>query len=309
MDCSTIIVSYNTYDLTRQAILAALDAADHLAHEVIVVDNASPDGSGRRLEEEFADRPDVRVLALDENLGFARANNLGARHASGEMLYFLNPDTLAAPGSTEVLYRFLTGRPEAGAVGPRVLNEDGTEQASSAAFPTAANLLRHHWPVLDMLRGRDRREDPVPAATMAVEVVKGCALGLRRAVFEVAGGWDERYFLYAEEVELCFSLARLGYRNYFVREAEIVHYGGASAATDDYVRHQVLNAASASHFLHAHYGAPLVWLNRFAGATGFAARAMLFRILALLRPEKGAGYRLRGRAASALCRWYLLEHP
>lgn len=310
MDCSTIIVSYNTYALTREAIEAALAAASGMEHEVIVVDNASPDGSAERLRTDFPEErfPNVTVIAARENAGFAAANNRGAAVARGRILYFLNSDTIARRDSTRILCSFLQAHPEAGAVGPRVFNADGTDQASTAEFPSAGRLLRYHLPVLDALRGRDRRRDAVPETTGPVDIVKGCALAMTQQAFDEVGGWDESYFLYAEETELCHQLARRGYTNYVVREAEIVHLGGASAATDDYVKHQLLNARSAAVFMRRHRPAAEVFLDRAAGAVGFGVRALVFRLLALRRTESAESYRLRGRAASALWRWFLFRY-
>ncbi len=310
MDCSTIIVSYNTYALTKTAVEAALAAASGLDHEVIVVDNASTDGSAEKLYADFPKlhHPRVTIIAHDFNAGFSAGNNLGAERAQGRTLYFLNSDTIAGPGSTGILCRFLDAHPQAGAVGPRVYNADGSDQASVAPFPAAGRLLRYHLPVFDVLRGRDRRRDDVPAATAPVEVVKGCALAITRTAFDRVGGWDESYFLYAEETELCYQLVRLGYTNYFVREAEIVHLGGASAATDDYVKHQILNARSAAVFLRRHRGPALALLDRAAGIVGFGARSLLFALLALRRSDQADAYRLRGRAAAALWRWFLFDY-
>lgn len=310
MDCSTIIVSYNTYALTKAAIEAALAAASGLELEIIVVDNASPDGSAEGLRADFpsAIYPNVRLIAHHVNAGFAGANNLGAAEAAGRILYFLNSDTVAAPGSTRILCDFLDANQGAGAIGPRVFNADGTDQASTGRFPSAGGLLRYHLPLLDALRGRDRRRDALPEATGPVDLVKGCALALTRAAFDRVGGWDASYFLYAEETELCYQLVRQGYTNYFVREAEIVHLGGASAVTDDYVKHQVLNARSSAVFLRRHTGPILVLLDRMAGTFGFAVRSLVFNALARFRPDRAATYRLRARAASALWRWFLFDY-
>lgn len=308
MNCSTIIVSYNTFELTRDAVETALGAAEGLDHEVIVVDNASPDDSAERLRASFPEDayPTVHVVHNEENVGFSRANNQGAAIAEGEVLFFLNPDTVVRGRAIRVLYDFLQDHPEAGAVGPRVRNDDGTDQPSTFPFVTAREIVRQHLPVGALLRGRDRREDPIPTETGPVDVVKGCALALRREVFEQAGGWDESYFMYAEEVELCYALSRMGYANYYVREAEIVHYGGASSM-DQYAEQQIVHQRSVVQFLRRHHGTPLLVLYRVTGALGFGARAVIFPVLARLHPEAASQYRRRGDAAATLFRWFLLR--
>ena len=308
MDCSTIIVSYNTFDLTREAVATALRAADGLAHEVIVVDNNSPDDSAARLREAFpeATHPTVHVVANAENAGFGKANNQGAALARSDVLFFLNPDTVVHGPAIRTLYDFLAAHPDAGAVGPRVFNPDGTDQPSTSSFLTARRILRHHLPVGALLRGQERRQDAIPPTSQPVDIVKGCALALRRAAFDAVGGWDESYFMYSEEAELCFALREAGYTNYFVRDAEITHYGGVSTQ-DNYAAQQVVQQRSALYFLHRHHSAGLVGLYRITGALGFGLRALTFPLLRRLRPQNASDYRRRGQAAAALFRWFLVD--
>lgn len=308
MDCSTIIVSYNTFELTRDAVRTALESAPALEHEVIVVDNNSPDQSADLLREAFPipTHPDVHIIANKENVGFSKANNQGAAQAKGDVLFFLNPDTVVRGNAIQRLVAFLRARPDLGAVGPRVLNPDGSDQASTLPFQTAGSLLHHYLPIGDLLRGADRRTDMIPDASQPVDIVVGCALALRRDAFDEVGGWDESYFMYAEETELCWNLREAGYTNYFLREAEIIHYGGASSR-DHYTEQQLLACQSAARFLRRH-NRWLVGLNRLAGFLGFAGRAVAFDVLAWLRPERAEEYRPRREAASVLWRWFLTDY-
>ena len=309
MDCSTIIVSYNTFDLTRAAVEAALAAAGGLAHEVIVVDNLSPDDSAARLRAAFppSEYPTVHIIANTENAGFSKANNQGAARAHGTVLFFLNPDTLAHGQAVRTLFDFLTTHPEAGAAGPHVLNPDGTDQPSTASFLTLRHILRHHLPIGSLLRGQDRRQDVIPSSTQPVDIVNGCALVLRRETFDAVGGWDTSYFMYAEEAELCYALRQAGYTNYFVREAQITHYGGASTE-DTYAAQQIVQHRSALQFLRRHHSRRFVGWYRLTGVLGFGLRALLFPLLQRLRPQRAAAYRRRGQAAAALFRWFLFEY-
>lgn len=307
MDISTIIVSYNTFDLTREAILTALNSGERsgLQHEVVVVDNASPDRSGPHLAEAFANDARVTVICNKDNPGFSAANNQGAAHSTGRHLFFLNPDTRTLGDALGRLVAYLDAHPGAGAVGPRVLNADGTDQPSVGFFPTAARLFRHYLPLLDGLLGHGARQDTVLGASAPVEVVKGCALALRRDAFEAVGGWDERIFMYAEEDELCLRLARAGRPAFFLREAEIVHLGGQSTA-DRYAEQQIVVQRSYAAFLQAHFP-HLVSLDRLLGALGFGLRWLVYtrwgRAL-------GSDVRLDQRrdAAKRLFRWYLLSY-
>ncbi len=303
MDCSTIIVSYNTFDFTREAVRSALHSATGLAHEVIVVDNASPDESARRLREALPPitHPNVHVIANPDNRGFSAANNQGAAHARGRVLFFLNPDTVVHADTIPQLVALLDTRPDVGAAGPRVFNADGTDQRSVYPFHTAAELLRQYLPALRFTRER------YPKQSGPVDVVKGCALALRRDAFDAVGGWDEAYFMYSEETELCWQLHARGLRSYFLREAVITHYGGA-ASRERYVEQQVMGLRSTLYFLRRHGSPAIVAVNRAAGTVGFAVRAVAFHALAALRPTRAEDYRLRGRAASAVWRWFLFDY-
>lgn len=309
MDCSTIVVSYDTFELTAEAVRSAREAAPGLDHEIVVVDNASPDDSAVRLEERFPPRthPDVRIVANEENVGFARANNQGARLASGHVLFFLNPDTVVHENAVRTLYEFVSERQGIGAVGPRVLDPDGSDQSSVSRFATPAGMIRHFLPLDALVRGRFETAADVPSDSREVDVVKGCAVAVRRDAFEEIGGWDESYFLYAEERELCWRLSEAGYRNYYLREATITHYGGA-AGREKYVAHQVLQQKSSVQFLRRRHHAGLLALHRVLGTLGYGARALVFPLLARLRPDRGEELRRRGRAASALWRWFLFDH-
>lgn len=301
-------MSYNTFELTRQAVASVLDAANGLSHEVIVVDNDSPDGSAQRLQEVFDGEKRVEIIANDANLGFATANNIGARRARGEVLYFLNSDTVSQAGSAKALVDFVWSHNDAGAVGPRVLNPDGSDQVSTSRFTSPLRLLRHYLPVTTLILGRDRRQDFIPAETSKVDVVKGCALAVARERFDKVGGWDESYFMYSEETELCKSLADAGYSNYYCRDAVITHFGGASTKLEDYASQQLIQAESAARFISRHYGRATVVVNRVAGFLGFAGRSVIFRILARFKPQSRDEYRKRAESASALWRWFLRDY-
>ncbi len=308
MDCSTIIVSYNTFDLTVEAIRSAAKSAEELDHEIIVVDNASPDRSGERLRELFETTPTpVRVIINNDNPGFSAANNQGAAEASGRVLFFLNPDTIVHGAAIPILCLFLDQHPDAGAVGPLVLNADGTIQPSTFDLLTARGILRQHLPLGSFILGRDRRIDRVPDQTSPVDIVKGCALALRRETYDKIGGWDESYFMYGEETEMCYRLLHEGFANYFVREASITHLGGA-ASMEHYAEQQIVHQRSATQFLRRHHSSWMVKLHRWSGLAGFAVRIPFFAILKRIAPDKSDEYQQRGDAARRLTQWFIREY-
>lgn len=308
MDCSTIIVSYNTFELTREAVRTALDSAAELSHEVIIVDNHSSDQSDIRLRTAFPIEsfPNVQIIVNDENVGFARANNQGAGLAKGRVLFFLNPDTVVHGQAIPILCDFLMAHPEAGAIGPHVQNLDGTDQRSTRSLWTASRILFYHFPIEALIhRLNPTRKNG--STVMAVDIVKGCALAIRRTTFDEVGGWDESYFLYSEETELCFSLLRNGYTNYYVPTATIMHLGGASS-WEHYASQQVVHQRSVLQFLRRHHGPALVTLNRISGTIGYGIRASIFPLLAAIIPRQASEYRRRAQAAATLFRWFLREY-
>lgn len=304
MDCSIIIVSYNTYEMTIEAIRSALRSADGISHEVIVVDNCSPDESGLRLRRQFATQASkVQVIQNHKNVGFSVANNQGAAIARGEVLFFLNPDTVVHGEAITKLVGFLRRHPEAGAVGPRVLNGDGSAQISVFEAPRPYAIIRQHLPISALLRGSDRRIASMPDCTTPVDIVKGCALALTASSLNAVGGWDEAYFMYSEEAELCYALQNQGLVNYYFPDAVITHFGGASYV-NNYAEEQVRVSESAIHFLERHYPLSHVLLYRVTGFAGYAGRVAVFTLLMWLRPERRAEYRRRRAAAMALVDWF-----
>lgn len=228
-DVSAIVVSYNTRDLLRQCLrsVAAAAAADGLAVEVIVVDNASADGSAAMVVDEF---PEVVLFAGDRNLGFAAASNVGLARARGRHLLLLNPDTEVKPGALASLVAFAEAHPEAAAVGPSLVYGDGTPQHSCFRFPTLAMQFLdlfplHHRLLGSRLNGRYplRRSEPYP-----VDHPLGACMLLRREAIAAVGPLDEGFFIYCEEVDWCWRAKKAGWQIYCVPAATVVHHSAQS---------------------------------------------------------------------------------
>ena len=224
-----VIVSYNARaDLER--CLESLHAHPPiLAHEVIVVDNRSSDGSA-----EAADRwPLVRVIEAGSNVGFAAACNIGIRASSSPYLLLLNGDTVVTPGAIDTLTEILRAHPEAAVIGPRLVDADGRAELSFGPMMSPLNELRQRR----LVRGRDRRD---PAAERRIEAmtrheqwpdwVSGACLLVGRADAEAVGLLDERYFMYTEDVDFCAAIRARGRRILFTPDVEIVHLRGRSVA-------------------------------------------------------------------------------
>ena len=223
---SIIIVSWNTASFLENCLASILANPPTSPFENWVVDNASTDDSPRMVREKF---PQVHLVENRENVGFARANNQAIQRCTGKYILLLNPDTLVASGALQALVDFLDKHPEAGAAGARILNSDGSLQISSHPRPT---LSRELWRLfhLDVLSAY-AMYPPTKWETnqpQEVDVLGGACLLLRKEVLEQVGVLDEDYFIYSEEVDLCYRIQRAGWRLFWVPQAEVVHFGGQS---------------------------------------------------------------------------------
>ena len=231
-DVSVVIVSYESKPLLARCLTAlAADAARAATCEVIVVDQASTDGTAAWLASEH---PEVRLVALPENVGFGAGNNRGAALASGRWLLLLNSDAFVRPGAIDELVRFAESRPAAGVVGPRLSWPDGRLQRSCRRFPTVFRIateflyLRKIAPRSRILNGFYYGEFAHDEA-WRVDWVTGACVLVRRELFEQLGGFDEAFFLYSEEVDLIYRARQLGAETWYDPAAEVVHEWGGTA--------------------------------------------------------------------------------
>lgn len=228
---SIILVNWNSVDYLRLCLASIAAHPPLVPMEVIVVDNASYDGSEAMIQEDF---PSFRYVQSKENLGFARANNLGVSYASGHALLFLNPDTEVKAGALQSLYEGLFADEGVGASGARLLNSDGTLQTTCLqAFPTILNqfldaeYLKRAFP-----RWRLWGMRPLycgEAFSDEVEMISGACIMVRRTLFDRIGGFSSEYFMYGEDADFCYRILRAGYRLRYIAGAEVVHYGGQSS--------------------------------------------------------------------------------
>ena len=228
---SIIIVSYNSSVHLENCLASLTRSPPAVGHEIVIVDNASPDGTADVTRARW---PAVRVLDAGGNLGFARGNNLGIRHTFGELILLLNPDTIVPPGAIDTLVTVLDGRPDAAAVGPRLVDGEGWAEVSFGRMISPLSEFRQKA----LVRGQDRRlpgiSQYVERATRrarTVDWVSAACLLVRRTDAEAVGLLDERYFMYAEDVDFCAALRSRGRRVLFTPAAEVTHLRGKSAAT------------------------------------------------------------------------------
>ncbi len=231
MDLSIIIVNWKSAGHVKHCLESLRAQTTGLRFEIIVVDNASGDDCGAIVAREF---PDVTFVQSEANVGFAKANNLGFQKARGQTLLFLNPDTEPVGTAIFTLYEQLQALPGAGAVGPTLLNSDGTIQTSCVqSVPTILNqsldaALLPAWFPQARLWGKAmlREQSSAPAE---VEVLSGACLMTRRQVFEAVGMFNTGYFMYSEDVDLCYEIRQTGYKIYHVPGTAVIHHGGISS--------------------------------------------------------------------------------
>ncbi len=231
MQLSIIVVSYNVRHFLEQALQAVRKASKDLEVEVFVVDNNSVDGSPGMVRQKF---PEVKLIALEENLGFAKANNLAIRQSRGKYVLLLNPDTLIPEDSLQKCYDFMEAHPQAGGLGVRMI--DGTGRflpESKRGFPSPfvafcktfglsrlfprSKIFNHYH--LGYLSEHETHE---------VEVLSGAYMWLRRSVLDEIGLLDERFFMYGEDIDLSYRIIQAGYKNYYYSDTTIIHYKGES---------------------------------------------------------------------------------
>ena len=252
MKLSVIIVNYKVKHYLEQCLRSVAEASRGIAVEVIVVDNASGDGSVEYLRERF---PDVTIIASEENLGFARANNLAIRNSHGQYVLLLNPDTIVAEETFSNFICFMDSTPDAGGCGAYMLHTDGSFAPESrrglptpfvafckmsglaSLFPKSRTLGRYYMRYLN--------ENEVNR----IEIMSGAFMFLRRDALDKAGLLDEDFFMYGEDIDLSYRILKAGYNNYFL-PSRILHYKGESTIKSSY------------RYVHTFYRAMELFFNK-----------------------------------------------
>lgn len=263
MKLTTVLCNYNTRDALARALESLLATQGDLAAEIIVVDNASRDGSAEMVRQRF---PAVTVIESGANRWFSGGNNLGLRAARGEYALILNPDTIIPPGALATLVAYLDEHPTVGAVSPRMTFADGTLQRTCSRFPaygdallsyTFLGVLFPHW------RERRRRAmwyaDWERDSTRAVEVAPGSCLMARRAILARIGYFDERLKLFFTDDDLCRRIVQTGAAIHFVAEATIVHDEHASLSQVPRLTQRIYWADLLT-YTRKHHGPAAAWL-------------------------------------------------
>ncbi|MEX0654173.1 MAG: glycosyltransferase family 2 protein [Phycisphaeraceae bacterium] len=284
---AVIVVSYNTRELTLACLRSLHEQTRVTEVEVLVVDNASTDGSAEAIGAQF---PQVRLFALEDNLGFAGANNYAAQRTAAPYLLLLNPDTVVLDGAVDRLVAFAAAQPGAGIWGGRTLFADGSLNPTScwrrptpwSAFCQGVGLAAvfRGWRMFD----REAMGEWARDSVREVDIVTGCFFLIRRELWDRLGGFDPAFFMYGEEADLCLRARRLGATPMMTPDATITHYGGASerVRADKMVRLFVAK----SQLFARHWGAGVAWFGRRTLDLWALTRLTALTVLGLVQPHR-----------------------
>lgn len=286
-DITVIIVSWNTRDLLAACLQSLREWADGLRVQTIVVDNDSRDGSRDMVAARF---PEVEVINSGGNLGFGRANNLALPRVRASHVLFLNPDTELRAGALRAMLECLRAKPEVGAVGCRLTDATGrTQPLGLQVFPTPfrefvrlafyTEALGRRWP--GFFHWADAE-----ASGFVVKIYGACLL-VRREVLDRIGGFDDRYFMYCEDVDFCRRIIEGGWKLYYLNDPAIIHHGAAASSKAPGAFSVLMTCQSISQYMRKYYGWP-----------GSVAHRLLVLLAAVIRLLTAAGLQLVGRRSA-----------
>ena len=281
---SVIIVNYNVRDFLHHALVSLQKAMKGIRGEIIVVDNASDDGSIEMVRHRF---PSVQLIASKVNLGFATANNLGLKRARGKFLLLINPDTLVQEDTLRVMIQFFQDSPDVGLAGCKVLNPDGTFQlACRRSFPRPWVAFSKMVGLSGLfsnsrLFGRYNLTYLSPDETYELDAVSGSFMMVRREAYEQVGGLDEDFFMYGEDLDWCYRIQKAGWKNYYVHSTQIIHYKGESTKRSNL--DEIRTFYQAMHlFVRKHFSSSRIFA--FLIRTAITVSSWLAMLKAFLRP-------------------------
>lgn len=299
INLSIICVNWNSLKYLIECIASIHENPPEGTYEVIVVDNASPEGGVETLTERF---PSVRIVKSATNLGFAGANNLGFRQSFGRYIFLLNPDTRVIGSAITLMLDHLRLLPDAGIVGCTLLNSDLSIATNSIQkFPTILNQLftaewlRLRFPALPLWDIAPLFSERCEA--LKVDVIPGACMMLKRDVFERVGMLTEDYFMYAEDIDLNYKIRKAGLSSYYIGQARIIHHGGRSSAMQKISHWPVVMTYRAMwRFFRMRRG--YVYAMGYRVTTGCAALMRLVLLLAMLPFMGSAGI------CGAVAKWH-----
>ncbi len=287
IDVSIIIISYNTKEMSLDCIRSVYDQTEGISFEIIVVDNDSNDGSAQAIEEKFSA---VNLIKSDENLGFAKANNLAAKEADGRYLLLLNPDTVVLNGAIQAIFKFAKRCPDNLLYGGKTLYGDMTLNPTSCWRQQSLWSLFCYSLGLTSLFRNNRIFDPESYGSWdrdterEVDIVTGCFLLIEKEFWDLLKGFDPDFFMYCEDADLCLRATQKGAQPILMPDATIIHYCGASekVRTDKMIRlfrAKELLMVRHWHPIKARFGSMMLGL-------GVRLRAWMSQLLTSVSPKR-----------------------
>ncbi|MFA6007172.1 MAG: glycosyltransferase family 2 protein [Candidatus Shapirobacteria bacterium] len=257
MDLSIIIVTWNTADITLKCVQTIKKFLHNIKYEIIVADNGSIDDTVAKLKKEGG----VVVIENKANLGFGKGNNIAAAKAKGDYLLFLNSDMELLDNGLKNMFDYINSHPNIGLIGPKFLNIDLSDQGSIFPPQTLSNAFKEFW------LGQKTYSKYVPPNKEPIDVfsVSGGAVMVKRSLFEKIGGWDKRYFMFYEDLELCRQVQKLGYKVFYYPQCCLIHRHGASGKSLANAANQWRRLIPSSKIYHGLFKHYLLFLITWSG--------------------------------------------
>lgn len=264
-DVSVVIVNYNTEALLLETMTALRRAALGHSLQIVIIDNASKDGSVESIKRNFAD---CQLIVNQANVGFGRANNQALGLIEGRYVLLLNTDAFVSPDTLDTTVAFMDAHPRCGILGVKLVGRDGALQPSARYFPTPWNLFlsrtRLGWIFTNVRMVDDMAWDH--ASVRQCDWVPGCYYLVRKTVIDQVGLFDPRYFLYYEEIDHCLAVKKAGWEVVFVPDTTVVHIGGESAKSEGKISEngdqiEALQIESELLYFRKNHGVAGVWMN------------------------------------------------
>lgn len=228
-DISIVMVNYNSGGLLSKSLQSIFNSGCDSNTEVIVVDNNSDDNSAQNARAIF---PQVNFIQNDRNLGFAKANNLGIKKSQGRSVLLLNPDTVIVHGALQKMVEFMNTSPKIGIIGAKLLNPDGNVQLSCRSFPSWINAIYNRYSPITRMFPKNKHAagylltDWAHDEPRQVDWLSGACLMIKREVLEQIGLFDEDFFMYCEDIDICYRSKQAGWKNFYYPDAQVMHYIG-----------------------------------------------------------------------------------
>ena len=310
LDLSIIVVSWNTKDLLLECLASATNDCRRFKSEIIVVDNASSDGSPEAVQDKY---PNVKLIRNKKNLGFAKANNVGIKHSIGRFICLLNSDIKIIDGCFMKMIVYMDGHPQVGILGPKILSPNGVVQRSCMGYPTLWNSFSRAL-ALDTLFpnikffggylmtywGHD--------TLRSVDIINGCFWMIRRDALNHVGLLDENFFMYGEDIDWCRRFKEASWDVIFFPNAKAIHYGGASSSKAP-IKYYIEKRRSNLFYIKKYHGwfylilfTTLAFIHEILRFTGRAIRVSL-------KPSTRDQNMLKLKRSLAILRWLLKIKP